>query len=422
MQASGPSCSYGTISHLNKAHLNPILNQLVKTAYFRYFKVNLWCDCSFWPDDGLCAKESCAVCECPPEEIPSAWVSPLCSKDSGDRSGAAQVNRTMEPGMSSVLESGPGWQAISNPWFGEEAPEIDREEDYFYVNLLTNPEQFTGYEGEHPHRVWSTIYASSCLSSGAEDTCEERRILYRLISGVHASISAHIAADYLLDESTNTWGPNLQVFKERLGTEEVADRIENLYFAYLFVLRAVMKVGPLLESIDYQTGLIEEDTNTANLVSQLVGNPQLVNSCPLPFDEGRMWTGDNDSDDLRSELQNAFRNISRVMNCVGCEKCKLWGKLQILGVSTALKVLFEDDEGCSPDSTTSSSNGSFHARPLQLERNEVIALLNLLQRLSASLETVRVMSQSIRNAPIDFGSRETHPFQAVGHIIDSPDF
>ena len=42
-----------------------------------------------------------------------------------------------------------------------------------------------------------------------------------------------------------------------------------------------------------------------------------------------MWTGDNDSDDLRSELQDAFRSISRVMNCVGCEKCKLWGKLQV---------------------------------------------------------------------------------------------
>ena len=61
-----------------------------------------------------------------------------------------------------------------------------------------------------------------------------------------------------------------KVFKERLGTEEVADRIENLYFAYLFVLRAVMKVGPLLKSIDYHTGLIDEDTNTTNLVSQLV--------------------------------------------------------------------------------------------------------------------------------------------------------
>lgn len=28
------------------------------------------------------------------------------------------------------------------------------------------------------------------------------------------------------------------------------------------------------------------------------------------------------------------------MDCVGCEKCRLWGKLQVLGLGTALKILF----------------------------------------------------------------------------------
>jgi hypothetical protein len=41
---------------------------------------------------------------------------------------------------------------------------------------------------------------------------------------------------------------------------------------------------------------------------------------------------------LRSEFQARFRNISRIMDCVGCERCRLWGKLQVLGVGTALKV------------------------------------------------------------------------------------
>ena len=94
------------------------------------------------------------MCECPDEEIPSAWVDPpSCKEDSGARAGAAQVNRTMEPGISSVLESGPGWQAIANPWFGGEAPEVDRDEDYFYVNLLANPERFTGYEVFDRHEL-----------------------------------------------------------------------------------------------------------------------------------------------------------------------------------------------------------------------------------------------------------------------------
>jgi len=45
------------------------------------------------------------------------------------------------------------------------------------------------------------------------------------------------------------------------------------------------------------------------------------------------------------------------MDCVGCDKCRLWGKVQTTGLATALKVLFEMDEKAleyvfSPDSVT----------------------------------------------------------------------
>lgn len=32
------------------------------------------------------------------------------------------------------------------------------------------------------------------------------------------------------------------------------------------------------------------------------------------------------------------------MDCVGCEKCRLWGKLQVLGLGTALKIVFSLDD------------------------------------------------------------------------------
>ena len=32
--------------------------------------------------------------------------------------------------------------------------------------------------------------------------------------------------------------------------------------------------------------------------------------------------------------------MSRIMDCVSCEKCRLWGKIQITGLGTALKILF----------------------------------------------------------------------------------
>lgn len=46
----------------------------------------------------------------------------------------------------------------------------------------------------------------------------------RLISGMHSSITAHIVGDYLLDEATNTWGPNMEMFKARLGNPWVRNR------------------------------------------------------------------------------------------------------------------------------------------------------------------------------------------------------
>ena len=38
-----------------------------------------------------------------------------------------------------------------------------------------------------------------------------------------------------------------------------------------------------------------------------------------------------------------FSCCSALMDCVGCEKCRLWGKLQVLGLGTALKILFSVD-------------------------------------------------------------------------------
>ena len=90
-------------------------------------------------------------------------------------------------------------------------------------------------------------------------------------TGMHASISAHLSHDYLMDEETDTWGPNVEEFTQRLGNIAVKERVENMYFTYLFVLRAVMKAGPLLASIDYSTGCQGQDTQTKRLMQQLVG-------------------------------------------------------------------------------------------------------------------------------------------------------
>ena len=55
-----------------------------------------------------------------------------------------------------------------------------------HVNLQLNPEGWTGYNGSH---VWSAIYQENCLraATSVDDMCYEERVLYRLLSGMHAS-------------------------------------------------------------------------------------------------------------------------------------------------------------------------------------------------------------------------------------------
>lgn len=108
----------------------------------------------------------------------------------------------------------------------------------------------------------------------SEGSCQEEKILYKLVSGLHSSISVHIASDYLLDEATNLvrsavriwlicdmyflsryrmtqrllffvfqWGQNLTLLYDRVL--RYPDRVQNLYFTFLFVLRAVTKVSYL---------------------------------------------------------------------------------------------------------------------------------------------------------------------------------
>jgi ERO1-like protein alpha len=70
-------------------------------------------------------------------------------------------------------------------------------------------------------------------------------------------------------------------------------------------------------------------------------------------------------EDLRSQFVGRFRNISAIMDCVTCERCRLWGKLQILGLGTALKILLMDGD----------ESGVGH-----LQRNEVVARAESHQR------------------------------------------
>lgn len=98
---------------------------------------------------------------------------------------------------------------------------------------------------------------------------------------------------------------------------------------------------------------------------------------PQQFNEQTMFLGGQQAQKLKEEFRLHFRNVSTIMDCVGCEKCRLWGKLQVQGLGTALKILFSNKawtNGYNELSTTVNKH------TLQLERSEIVALFNAFGR------------------------------------------
>lgn len=86
------------------------------------------------------------------------------------------------------------------------------------------------------------------------------------------------------------------------------------------------------------------------------------------------------------EFKEHFRNVTRIMDCISCERCRLWGKVQTTGLGTALKIHFMDDNA----NTWNNSN---------FRRAELISLFNTLGRFSESITAVeKFRENSLRNS------------------------
>lgn len=68
-----------------------------------------------------------------------------------------------------------------------------------------------------------------------------------------------------------------------------------------------------------------EDWDTRQAMTDLL---KVIKHFPQHFDETTMFAN-ADQVHLKKEFKVHFRNVSRIMDCVGCDKCKLWGKLQV---------------------------------------------------------------------------------------------
>ncbi|KAH9931060.1 endoplasmic oxidoreductin [Epithele typhae] len=358
------------------------VHALVETPFFKYFRADLYRDCPYWQENGLCMNRECGITTVDESEIPENWRAAALSKvQRGDQ-------RTQLPGC---------YYRDSDFCF------LDDETEGDYIDLTLNPERFTGYTGPSAHRVWTAIYEENCFGMSelglmkapnpapvslpddmtealrGEDTgsqkveqCLERRVYYKVVSGLHASISTHICHEDM-NQTTGEWGPNLECFISRVAAHP--ERMEYMYFDAILLLRAVARLGPYLSAYDYcGTGAHEDDTETIERLTKVIDIARAVGR----FDESVLFRGEN-ANVLKQEFKEHFRNVTRIMDCVGCDKCRLWGKVQTTGIATALKVLFElDEKALDPKANVNL-----------LQRSELVALMNTLHRLVESLHVVQ---------------------------------
>ncbi|KAF9568061.1 endoplasmic oxidoreductin [Agrocybe pediades] len=373
-------CDFETIESVNE-ELFGNLSELVEKPFFRYFQVDLYRECPFWPDDGSCNDPGCAITTLDEKDVPEKWRAKALSK--------------VDPSSIEARHSLPGcYYRDSDFCFLDD----NTEGEYFDLRLV--PERYTGYSGKDAHRVWRSIYEENCfglselnlmtgkspapvslpdtmievLHEDGQDSdpqCLEKRVYYKVISGLHASISTHICHEYL-NQTSGEWHPNLDCFISRVASHP--ERLQYIYFDTILLLRAVARLGPYLSAFDYcSTGTHEDDAETLKSLTKVIDIAKHAGA----FDETILFRGEN-ANVLKEEFKTHFRNVTRIMDCVGCDKCRLWGKIQTTGIATALKILFELDEKALDPHTNSDL----------LQRSEVVALMNTLYRFSESLQAV----------------------------------
>ncbi|XP_064079743.1 ero1-like protein isoform X2 [Macrobrachium nipponense] len=430
------SCSVETLNSFNNLKVFPRLNSLLSQNFFRYWKVNLNKECPFWEDDSKCAIRFCSVQPCTNmselsrnckesevPEVPDGIKGSVTyleknkiekqkyynTNDCGGENDLGYLNTTLSKESIDGFER---WAAHDSAI--DSFCELDDESstDSDYVDLLLNPERYTGYAGPSAHRVWRSIYQENCFKPSADlgpyadfssigDMCLEKRTFYRAVSGLHSSINIHLCAQYLLsdkegftDSSEGVWGPNIEEFQRRFDPEltggEGPLRLKNLYFVYLLEMKALAKAAPYLESLEFYTGNEEEDIDVRKAVMDLLN---VIQGFPNHFDEGAMFAGGFQAAKLKEEFKQHFRNISRIMDCVGCDKCRLWGKLQITGLGTALKILFSGNFDQPLDQQLSLS--TVRLTKFQLSRGEIVSLFNAFGRLSRSIMELERFQEEI---------------------------
>jgi len=328
------------ISAIQEANdqLSEELGSLRNSPYFRLYCVDILASCEYMPQELFeCYTESCEIYPIDDDVIPEALREKDYSEQEFELDGWAR------------------WDMPSND----------------YYDLEEFPEGYTGYDGSS---IWNYIHDKVCFQNDSAD--HWKGDFNKAVSGIHSVVSAQVIRGIAEKVTTGeeftedeVWTDPQVEFARRLGpTGENPEAIENLYFTYMLLLSAVGSMrGRLQQECD--AGTFDEETTLylkRAMLLPIFENP-VVGAAAQKLSNHAMQSP---SDLWEARMRS--RELLRVINCVQCNKCRLHGKIAMMGLSTALQVLVGGPNGTVQD-------------PSQIRRVELAALVSTLYKASRAI-------------------------------------
>lgn len=453
----------GDLDTYNNIHIFPRLSSIINMPYFRFVKLNLAKKCTLWHDDsGKCSERNCRIEFCKETDLPpqilmddvnngNSYTHNTKNNDNGINSDGDKLSSNRHKDDYLDCHEQEKLSQINNTISYEHEQSMDSlfectyDEDGQYIDLLLNPERYTGYSGNSAHRIWRSIYEENCFFnhlmsnqlisknpfSMLDSLCYEERIFYRAISGLHTSINIHLCSYFpqkaltssSLDSQLFTY--NLPEFVRRFKGK--TNYLTNLYFVYLLELRALAKVEKYLTNYVNWQSTDDGETSIATTRDAIKSLLKVIKKAPASFDESGLFNSMSNSNydfslpSIAYEFAGHFKNItSNIMDCVACDKCKLWGKIQTHGLGTAFKILtthesviaaatgsasemalrkeqqLTSQSGVKPKNTLTihRNKSRFH-----LSRHEITCLINGIAKLSQAIQFLEKFNNLLAQPP-----------------------
>jgi len=331
--------------------LEPVLCALRKVPYFRLYSVDMLASCEHMPQELTeCYTESCEIYPVEPEDVPEEMV---------------QVD-------------GSEFEFEIDGWARWDMPTED------YYDTVVFPEEYTGYDGSV---IWRFIHDKICFNLPEKDEETWTSDFDKAVSGLHAMISAQIVRG--IEKKKAADDPEVEdldvraEFDRRIGRNGETPRArENMYFTYMLLLSACAKARPrlLAESGEGQVDASAHDELREALASPLLTDSDLTGSSLVGVASQRLRTHAEEDDGEKLWMaRQRTRDLMRVMNCVQCNKCRLHGKIGVLGLSTALQILLGRVGGGEKLDT--------------LHRVEIAALITTLGKFSTAIDFCNRMKE-----------------------------